>query len=83
MGIPYINHRDSIAYTRICRKGKQVNKKGGIDMKLAGIIILCIGVLSLVGQAIGSVGGISIWSFVLPAIGLGLLIGGITKERKK
>ena len=52
-------------------------------MKLAGIIILCIGVLSLVGQAIGSVGGISILSFVLPAIGLGLLISGIAKERKK
>ena len=51
-------------------------------MKLAGIILLCIGVVSLVGQAIGSV-GISIWSFVLPSIGLGLLIGGIAKERKK
>ena len=51
-------------------------------MKKAGIIILCIGVLSLVGRAIGSA-GVNLWAFVLPAVGLGLLIAGIIKENKK
>ena len=50
-------------------------------MKIAGIIILCVGVLSLVGQAIGSVGGISLISVAVPCVGLGLLIAGIKKEK--
>ena len=50
-------------------------------MKIAGIVLLCIGVLSLVGRAVGSAGVTPI-AFVIPAVGLGLLIAGIIKERK-
>lgn len=50
-------------------------------MKIAGIVLLCIGVLSLVGRAIGSA-GLNVGAFVLPLVGLGLLIAGIIKERK-
>ena len=50
-------------------------------MKIAGIVILCIGVLSLIGRAVGSA-GLNLWAFVLPAVGLGLLISGIVKDRK-
>ena len=50
-------------------------------MKIAGIVILCIGVLSLIGRAVGSA-GLNLWAFVLPTVGLGLLISGIVKDRK-
>ena len=50
-------------------------------MKITGIVLLCIGVASLVGRALGSA-GLDIWAFVLPAVGLGLLIAGIKKEKK-
>ena len=50
-------------------------------MKKAGIIILCIGVLALVGLAIGSA-GVDLGAFILPVVGLGLLIAGIVKDRK-
>lgn len=50
-------------------------------MKIAGIVVLCIGVVALVGQAIGSA-GVTLMSFVLPAVGIGLLIAGIRKDRK-
>lgn len=50
-------------------------------MKIAGIVLLCIGVLSLVGRAVGSA-GLNVGAFVLPLVGLGLLIAGIIKERK-
>ena len=48
-------------------------------MKIAGIVLLCIGVLSLVGRAVGSA-GLNVGAFVLPLVGLGLLIAGIIKE---
>ena len=50
-------------------------------MKIAGIVILCIGVLSLIGRIVGSA-GLNLWAFVLPLVGLGLLIAGIIKDRK-
>ena len=49
-------------------------------MRITGIILVIIGILSFVGQATGSA-GITIFSFFIPVLGIILWAQGYRKEK--
>ena len=51
-------------------------------MIISGWIIFVIGVLSFLGRAIGSA-GLTIYAYIVPIIGIVLLIFGYKRKKKK